>query len=70
MTGTSKPVNLNYSVPQGPVIGPQKFIAYTDETDVFSVDRHLYADDTQLQKQMGGCEIQANRRNMAQCCRR
>ena len=70
-TGTSKPDNLNSSVPHGSVIGPQKFIAYTgnitDTIDVFSVDHHLYADDTQLQKHMHVCEIQANRQNLAQC---
>ena len=72
-TGTSKPVNLNCSVPQGSVIEPQNFIAYTgDITDtsiVFSVDHHLYADDTQLQKHMRVCvcEIQANRQNRVRC---
>ena len=49
----------------------QKFIANigdtTDITDVFSVDHHLYADDTQLQKHMRVCEIQANCQNLAQC---
>ena len=62
-TGTSKPVNLNCSVSQGSVIRPQKSIAHTgditDTTDVFLVDHHLYADDTQLQKYMCACEIQA-----------
>ena len=70
-TGTWKPANLKCSVPQGSVIGPQKFIAYTghiiDTTDVFSVDHNLYADDTQLQKHMRVYEIQANCQNLAQC---
>ena len=70
-TETSKPVNLNCSIPQGSDIGLHKFIAYTEDStdtiDVFSVDHHLYADDTQLQKHMRVCEIQANRQNLAQC---
>ena len=51
-SGTSRPVNLICSVPQGSVIGPKKFVAYTEdiaeEIDTFSINHHLYADDTQL----------------------
>ena len=36
-------------------------------TDVFSVEHHLYTNDTQLQKHIRACEIQANRQYLAQC---
>lgn len=39
-------------MPQGSVLGPQEFIAYTDDLDClisrYQLSRHLYADDTQL----------------------
>ena len=45
---------VNCSVPQGSVLGPQEFIAYTEELaeliDGFHLSHHLYADDTQLLK--------------------
>ena len=46
------PYPLDYSVPQGSVLGPLKSIAYTENgVDVIKhhdVNVHLYADDTQL----------------------
>ena len=45
---------VNDSVPQGNVLGPQEFNAYTEEQvglmDGFHLSHHLYADDTQLLK--------------------
>jgi Reverse transcriptase (RNA-dependent DNA polymerase) len=48
----SGPHRVDCSVPQGSVLGPQEFIAYTEELECL-IDRHclghhLYADDTQL----------------------
>ena len=47
---TSASVPLVCSVPQGSVVGPLLFIAYTGDlketTDVYSVEHDLYADDT------------------------
>ena len=49
-SGSSGPVTLTCSVPQGSVIGPKEFIIYTediDETiDRFIINHHLYADDS------------------------
>ena len=46
------PVAVNYSVPQGLVMGPVKFISYTEDVvdllDSHHVAYHLFADDKQL----------------------
>ena len=43
---------MDYSVPQGSVLGPLGFISYTDEvSEIFNrhaVNYHLFADDKQL----------------------
>ena len=48
----SKPVCLNYSVPQGSVLGPQWFSMYTypirNIVLKHNVSYHIYADDTQI----------------------
>jgi hypothetical protein len=50
----SGPHSVSCSVPQGSVLGPKEFIAYTEQIEEVisqhSVDHHLYADDTQLIK--------------------
>ena len=70
-SGTSNPVSLTCSVPQGSVIGPVKFIAYTEDiaetVDVFLINHHLYADDTQLKDHMRTDTIRTNRLNLELC---
>ena len=52
-SGTSTPVIRLCSVPQGSVIGPYKFTAYTEDLvdiiEQFSINHHFYTDDSQLQ---------------------
>ena len=52
LADTSNAVALICSVPQGSVVGPLLFIAYTEDVEdliqTFSVKNHIYADDTQL----------------------
>ena len=51
-TATSHPTVLDYSVPQGSVLGPQWFTVYTYPVrDIIlrhNLNYHVYADDTQL----------------------
>ena len=48
----SGPYDVSCSVPQGSVLGPQEFIAYTDEfgssNDLHGIEHFVYADDMQL----------------------
>ena len=67
-SGQSAPVSLPCSVPQGSRIGPQKFIVYTKDIAetiaVFSLNHHLHADDTQLQKNLRIEDIKTTRLNL------
>ena len=55
-SGISLPVALGHGVPQGSVMGPMEFIAYTEENveniDNRTINHHLYADDIQLLAKM------------------
>ena len=48
----SKPVLMNYSVPQGSVLGPKFFTMYTKPVGIIckkhGLNHHFYADDGQL----------------------
>ena len=68
---TSNAVALICSVPQGSVVGPLLFIAYTDDVEdliqTFSVNDHIYGDDTKLLAHMRLTEVQRYRRNLERC---
>ena len=62
VNGSSSPsVPLRYGVPQGSVLGPLLFVMYTTPLSTIitkhSVDHHLFADDTQLQKSASPPEL-------------
>ena len=65
------PVALTCSVPQGSVIGPKEFVAYTEDIvetiDRFAVNNHLYADDSQLLTHMH-LEAAAEHRHRLELC--
>lgn len=52
-SSTSDVIKLDCSVPEGLVVEPQQFSAYTEEIEKtiasHTIDHHLYADNTQLQ---------------------
>ena len=64
-------MRLTCSFPQGLVIGPVKFIAYTEDivetVDAYRTNHQLYADATKLQDYMRIVTIQANRLNLERC---
>ena len=51
----SRPRKVDCGVPQGSVLGPQKFIAYTEDfaelRDDYCLNHHMYADDTKMIEQ-------------------
>ena len=53
------------------MIGLQKFVAYTEDIEEgiepFEINRHLYADGTQLQKHTRLAAIQTNRPMLELC---
>jgi len=62
---------VDCSVPQGSVLGPQEFIAYTENLecliDRHCLGRHLYADDTQLIDGVRTVDISSSVRRLQQC---
>jgi Reverse transcriptase (RNA-dependent DNA polymerase) len=62
---------VNTTVPQGSVLGSQKFIAYTEQLagliDSFHLSHYLYADDMQLVKIMRIAEVGSTILSLQQC---
>jgi hypothetical protein len=67
----SGPHPVDCSVPQGSVLGPQEFIAYTDDLtcliDRYGISHHLYADDTQLIDSCRFKDISVSTERLQQC---
>jgi Reverse transcriptase (RNA-dependent DNA polymerase) len=67
----SGPHTVNCSVPQRSVLGPQEFIAYTEELteviDGYQLGHHLYADDIQLVKTTHIIYIMSTIQTLQQC---
>ena len=67
----SGPYRVDCSVPQGSVIGPKEFIAYTEELAVlinsYQLGQHLYADDAQLMKRTCINNVAATIQTLQQC---
>ena len=61
---SSEAVALNYSVPQGSVLGPQWFVIYTSQVrhiiQRYNLQHHVYADDTQIYLSFDASEKAAN----------
>jgi len=70
-TGWSEPTHLTCGVPQGSVIGPVKFIAYTEDIctviDTYAICHHSFANDTQLLAMASLTDVNSVRRRL-ECC--
>ena len=70
-SGSSAPVALTCSVPQGLVIGPKEFIMCTEDiketVDQFIINHHLYVDDSQLVAHMKINAVMEHRRRLETC---
>ena len=62
---------IDWIVPQGSVIGPLKFIAYTEDLpsviEKHELDHHLYADDTQIADHLQLTQAAAAITNIERC---
>jgi len=65
------PLPVNCSVPQGSVLGPIKFISYTEDVSELitnhAVSYHLFADDKQLYTAVSQDEIHVGRQRLMSC---
>ena len=70
-SGSSTPVVLTFSVPQGSVIDSKAFIMYTKDIketiDQFIINHHLYADDSKLLSHMEINAVMEHRRRLEIC---
>ena len=70
-SGSSAPVRLTCSVPQGSVIDPKEFIMYTKDiketTDRFIISYHLYGEDFQLLAHLKIKAVMEHRRRLETC---
>ena len=70
-SGSSAPVALTCSVPQGSAIGPKKFIMYTEDIkatiDRLIINHHLYTDDSQLLAHMKINAVMKHHRRLETC---
>ena len=70
-TRQSGPHRIDCSVPQGSVLGPQEFTAYTEElarlVHRHHLNQHLYADDTQLIDSVKIIDISASINRLQLC---
>ena len=70
-SGSSAPVALTCSVPQGSVIGSKEIIMYTEDIketiDRFIINHHLYADDSQLLAHMKINAVMEHHRRLETC---
>ena len=71
----SGPFSVDCIVPQGSVLGPLKFIGYTEELagliNSHQFSHHLYADDTRViaSTTMANAELTVDRLQQCMCCR-
>jgi len=63
----SDPVPVNCSVPQGSVLGPVQFIAYTEDVTELFHKHHLFADDKQVYTHVLPGEEAAGLHKLASC---